>query len=95
MVMQAVLIFTITCCLVQSINNCSLIVVKRIENIYKEKVSIWKNLTARTKVFKIILQGKPAKNDRSFNFPNSLVPRQTRETQFFLDNQKAFSLETT
>ena len=47
--MQAVLIFTITFCLVQSINNFSLIVVKRIENIYKEKVSIWKNLTARTK----------------------------------------------
>ena len=31
------------------IYNCSLVVVKRIENIYKEKVSIWKNLTARTK----------------------------------------------
>ena len=45
--------------------------------------------------FKIILQDKPAKNDRKFNFPNSVVPRQTKETQFFLDNQKAFSLEIT
>ena len=45
------------------------------------------------KVFKIILQDKLAKNDRRFNFPNSLVPIQTRETQFSLDNHKAFHLK--
>ncbi|KAM3691024.1 hypothetical protein ACJW31_09G164100 [Castanea mollissima] len=49
MVMLVVLIFTITCCYVQSTHNSSLIVVKSLENIDKEKVSIWKNHTARTK----------------------------------------------
>ena len=49
MVMLVVLIFTITCCYIQSTHNSSSIVVKSIENIDKEKVSIWKNHTARTK----------------------------------------------
>ena len=48
-VMLVVLIFTITCCYIQSTHNSSSIVVKSIENIDKEKVSIWKNHTARTK----------------------------------------------
>ena len=33
----------------KSTHNSSLIIVKSIENIDKEKVSIWKNHTARTK----------------------------------------------
>ena len=49
----------------------------------------------KQRIIKIILQDKLDKNDRRFKFPNSLVPRQTKETQFFLEKQKAFLLETT
>ena len=63
--------------------------------IIKITIILQQRIIIHYKVFKIILQDKPAKNDRRFNFPNSLVPIQTRETQYFLDNQKAFSLETT
>lgn len=63
--------------------------------IIKITIILQQRIIIHYKVFKNILQDKPAKNHRRFNFPNSLVPIQTRETQFFLDNQKAFSLETT
>ena len=63
--------------------------------IIKITIILQQRIIIHYKVFKNILQDKPAKNDRKFNFPNSLVPRQTKETQFFLDNQKAFSLEIT
>ena len=63
--------------------------------IIKITILLQRRIIIHYKAFKIILQDKPAKNDRRFNFSNSLVPIQTRETQFFLDHQKAFSLETT
>ena len=63
--------------------------------IIKITIILQQRVIIHYKVFKIIFQDKPTKNDKRFNFPNSLVPRQTREAQFFLDNQKAFSLETT
>ena len=63
--------------------------------IIKITIILQQRIIIHYKVFKIILQDKPAMNDRRFDFPNSLVPIQTRKTQFFLDNQKAFSLEIT
>lgn len=48
----------------------------------------------KQRIIKIILQDKLDKNDRRFKFPNSLVQRQTKETQFFSEKQKAFSPET-
>ena len=63
--------------------------------IIKITIILQQRIIIHYKVFKIILQDKLAKNDKRFNFPNSLFPIQTKETQFFLDNQKEFSLETT
>ena len=63
--------------------------------IIKITIILQQRIIIHYKVFKIILQDKLAKNDERFNFPNSLFPIQTKETQFFLDNQKEFSLETT
>ena len=51
--------------------------------IIKITIILQQRIIIHYKVFKNILQDKPAKNDRKFNFPNSLVPRQTKETQFF------------
>ena len=63
--------------------------------IIKITIILQQRIIIHYKVFKIILQDKQAKNERKFNFPNCLVPRQTKETQFFLDIRKAFSLEIT